>query len=108
MRSAGTRLLQLAQTGGTARADLNGTDLFALVAAPGWLNEQPSFAPRAGRHFDIIASTILAERETLRTTSPRPRQPVDFQVAAKLSSKESPWRNRNVVDSLIINDKEVL
>jgi len=59
MRSAGTRLLFRAQAEGRARADIDGADLFALIAALGWLGDQPSFAPRADRLFGVIASAIL-------------------------------------------------
>ncbi|MFG6200268.1 TetR/AcrR family transcriptional regulator [Nonomuraea sp. JJY05] len=59
MRAAGTRLLARAQAAGTARTDIDGTDLFALVGALAWLNDQPSLAPRADHLFGIISSTIL-------------------------------------------------
>lgn len=59
LRSAGTRLLLRAQAEGMARADMDGTDLFALIGALGWVGDQPSFAPRADHLFDIIASAIL-------------------------------------------------
>lgn len=62
MRSAGTRLLLRAQTNGRAHADVDGADLFALIAALGWLGDQPSFAPRADHLFEIIASAILSNR----------------------------------------------
>ncbi|MFF8727035.1 TetR/AcrR family transcriptional regulator [Streptomyces sp. NPDC015171] len=59
MRAAGTRLLARAQAAGTARTDLDGTDLFALVAALAWLGDQAALAPRAGHLFDVIAGAIL-------------------------------------------------
>lgn len=62
VRSAGTALLLRAQAKGLARADLNGTDLFALMGALGWIGDQPSFAPRADRLVDIVASAILTTR----------------------------------------------
>ncbi len=62
MRAAGTRLLTLAQAAGTARSDLDGTDLFALVGALAWLNDQPSTASRADHLFGVIASAILTNR----------------------------------------------
>jgi AcrR family transcriptional regulator len=62
VHSAGRRLLLRAQTEGTARADINGDDLFALMSALGWLAGQPSFAPRADNRFDVITSAILADR----------------------------------------------
>jgi AcrR family transcriptional regulator len=60
MRTAGTRLLARAQSAGTARTDIDGTDLFALVAALAWLGDQPSFAPRSDHLIDVVASAILA------------------------------------------------
>ena len=62
MRSAGTRLLLRAQANGRAHADVDGADLFALIAALGWLGDQPSFAPRADYLFDIITRAILLDR----------------------------------------------
>ncbi|GHC68755.1 TetR/AcrR family transcriptional regulator [Streptomyces flavofungini] len=59
MRAAGTRLLTRAQAAGAARADIDGTDLFALVGALAWLNDQPSLAPRADHLFDVVASAVL-------------------------------------------------
>lgn len=59
LRSAGTRLLLRAQAKGTARTDIDGTDLFALIGALGWVGDQPSFASRADHLFDIVASAIL-------------------------------------------------
>lgn len=60
LRTAGTRLLLRAQAEGTARADIDGTDLFALIGALGWVGDQPSFAPHADHLINVIASTILA------------------------------------------------
>lgn len=59
LRSAGTRLLLRAQAKGTTRTDIDGTDLFALIGALGWVGDQPSLAPRADHLFDIIASAVL-------------------------------------------------
>ncbi|MCA2223599.1 TetR/AcrR family transcriptional regulator [Nonomuraea aurantiaca] len=59
MRAAGTRLLTRAQAAGTARTDIDGTDLFALAGALAWLNDQPSLARRADHLFGVIASSIL-------------------------------------------------
>lgn len=59
VRSAGARLLVRAQSEGMARTDVDGTDLFALIGAAGWLGDQPSFAPRADHLFDVIVSAIL-------------------------------------------------
>jgi AcrR family transcriptional regulator len=59
LRAAGTRLLSRAQTAGVARTDIDGTELFALIAALAWLGDQPSLAPRADHLFAVIASAIL-------------------------------------------------
>ena len=62
VHSAGARLLLRAQSGGTARADMNGDDLFALITALGWAIDQPSFAPRADHLVHLITSVILTNR----------------------------------------------
>lgn len=62
VRSAGARLLLRAQAEGMARADLDGTDLFALMGALGWLGDQPSFASRADHLLDLVAGAILTRR----------------------------------------------
>jgi len=62
VHSAGARLLLRAQAEGTARADMNGDDLFALITALGWAVDQPSFAPRADHLIQIITSAILTSR----------------------------------------------
>ncbi len=64
MRAAGTQLLTRAQAAGVARADLDGTDLFALIAALAWLGDQPPSAKRADHLFDVIASAILGDVQT--------------------------------------------
>lgn len=67
LRAAGARLLARAQAVGAARTDIDGTDLFALVAALAWLGDQPALAPRADRLFDVVASAILTSAEGGRT-----------------------------------------
>lgn len=62
MRSAGTRLLLRAQADGKAHADIDGADLFALIAAFGWLGDQPSFGTRADHLFKIIVRAVLLDR----------------------------------------------
>ena len=62
VHSAGARLLLRAQGEGTARADMNGDDLFALVTALGWAVDQPSFAPRADHLVQLITSAILSNQ----------------------------------------------
>ncbi|MEU0127563.1 MULTISPECIES: TetR/AcrR family transcriptional regulator [unclassified Streptomyces] len=59
LRAAGSRLLARAQAAGAARTDIDGTDLFALVAALAWLSDQPSLAPRADHLFEVVTSAIL-------------------------------------------------
>jgi AcrR family transcriptional regulator len=59
LRAAGTRLLTRAQGEGIAREDLDGTELFALIAALAWLGDQPAVAPRADHLFDVVADAIL-------------------------------------------------
>ncbi|WP_080465601.1 TetR/AcrR family transcriptional regulator [Burkholderia cenocepacia] len=59
MRTACSQLLVRAQAEGKARTDVNGADLFSLISALAWLNDQPSCAPRAGHLFEVIASSIL-------------------------------------------------
>lgn len=62
VHSAGARLLLRAQGEGTARTDMNGDDLFALITALGWAVDQPSFAPRADHLVHLVASAILTSR----------------------------------------------
>ena len=59
VRSAGARLLQRAQAKGMARTDVDGTDLFALMAALAWLGDQRSFAPRGDHLSQLIANAFL-------------------------------------------------
>lgn len=62
MRAAGTGLLARAQADGLARVDMDGDDLFSLVAALAWLGDQASSASRADHLFRIISSAILTSR----------------------------------------------
>jgi AcrR family transcriptional regulator len=62
VHEAGGRLLLRAQAEGTARADMDGGDLFAMVSALAWLAGQPGFAPRGDHLFHIIAGAILTNR----------------------------------------------
>jgi AcrR family transcriptional regulator len=61
VHSAGARLLRRAQAEGTARADMDGSDLFALMSGLGWLVGQPAFAPRADHLSHLITSAIVAD-----------------------------------------------
>jgi AcrR family transcriptional regulator len=65
MKAAGTRLLVRAQAEGKARPDLDGADLFALVGALVWLNDQPALAERADHIFGIVTGAILASGEPI-------------------------------------------
>ena len=62
VHESGSRLLLRAQAEGTARADMDGVDLFALMSALGWLGDQAAFAPRGDHLFNVIASAILTNR----------------------------------------------
>jgi hypothetical protein len=59
MKAAGARLLTRAQQAGLARTDIDGADLFALVAALAWLGDQPALASRADHLFGVIAGSLL-------------------------------------------------
>ncbi|MFJ9024976.1 TetR/AcrR family transcriptional regulator [Streptomyces sp. NPDC102259] len=67
LRAAGARLLTRAQAEGAARTDIDGTDLFALIAALAWLSDQPSLAPRADHLFDVVASAIMTNAASTHT-----------------------------------------
>jgi AcrR family transcriptional regulator len=60
LRASGTQLLTRAQRRGDARVDIDGADLFALVSAIAWLNDQAAFASRSDHLFGVIASAILS------------------------------------------------
>lgn len=64
MRAAGARLLAAAQADGTARTDVDGSDLFALMAALAWLFDQPAFSPGADHLFSVVAGAVLTERKS--------------------------------------------
>lgn len=61
LRSAGSRLLEVAQAEGVARTDIDGLDLFAVIGALGWIGDQPSFATRAEHLTNILAGAVLTE-----------------------------------------------
>lgn len=61
MKAAGAQLLARAQAAGVARTDIDGADLFALVAALAWLGDQPVLAPRAEHLFGVIAGALLTK-----------------------------------------------
>ena len=63
MKSAGTRLLLRAQADGTARPDMDGAKLFALVGALAWIHDQPALETHSDKLFDIISGAILTDRQ---------------------------------------------
>jgi len=71
LRTVGGRLLKQAQAEGTARADMDGVDLFALMSALGWLVGQPGFAPREDHLFHLITSAILVDQGSKAKTATR-------------------------------------
>ncbi|MBN8228348.1 TetR/AcrR family transcriptional regulator [Corallococcus macrosporus] len=71
VRAAGARLLARAQAEGKARSDIDGTELFALIAALAWLSDQPAFGRHAPRLFEIVASAILPDRPDTEGRTPR-------------------------------------
>jgi AcrR family transcriptional regulator len=73
LHEAGTRALERAQAADIARADIDGTDLFALVAALAWLYDQPSLAPRADHLFGVISSAVLTSQAGSGVSEERPR-----------------------------------
>jgi AcrR family transcriptional regulator len=69
MKAAGTRLLVRAQAEGSARRDVDGADLFALVGALAWLGDQPALAPRADHLFRLIAGALLVAPQRIEQTA---------------------------------------
>ena len=88
LHSAGARLLLRAQAEGTARADMDGEDLFALMSALAWLVGQPSFAPRADHLFHIIASAILTTPSSNDVEKERAIHPYNDAI----NSPDAAWR----------------
>jgi AcrR family transcriptional regulator len=74
VHAAGAQLLLRAQDEGTARADMTGDDLFALITALGWAVDQPSFASRADHLVHLITSAILTNRPST-AASALPKSP---------------------------------
>jgi AcrR family transcriptional regulator len=60
LRAAGTSLLERAQHDHAARDDVDGQDMFALIAALAWLADQPAMAQRSEHIFDVVVSTLFA------------------------------------------------
>ena len=59
LKAKGAALLRRAQDAGTARTDIDGVDLFALMGALGWIEDQPSFTSR-GDHLSRLIIDALA------------------------------------------------
>lgn len=70
LRSAGATLLARAQADGKARTDMDGDELFDLIAALAWLREQPSHAKRSERLFELVTGAVLAQPAPPPTKSP--------------------------------------
>jgi AcrR family transcriptional regulator len=64
VHAASARVLARAQEAGEARQDMNGDDMFGLMAALGWLTDLPSFAPRAEHLTRVVSSAILPDRQS--------------------------------------------
>lgn len=62
VRAAGAELLRKAQSVGTARADIDGTELFALMAALAWIGDQPALTAHTERLSAIVLDGILPFR----------------------------------------------
>ncbi len=73
LHDMGTRLLDRAHAAGVARADIDGTDLFALVAALAWLYDQPSLALRADHLLGVMSSMVLPGQAGSGVSQERPR-----------------------------------
>lgn len=61
VRTVGARLLERAQTEGSARPDVNGLDLFALMGGLGWISNQSTFAPRSGYLTEVVTKAIFKD-----------------------------------------------
>ena len=61
LRTAGERLLARAQAEGTARRDVDGVDLFALMSGLAWLLGQNAFASREDHFFRLIGDALLIQ-----------------------------------------------
>lgn len=71
LRAAGARLLIRAQATGAARDDIDGDDLFALIAMLAWVGDQPALAPRADHLFDLVTGAVLTRADGDRGTRMR-------------------------------------
>ncbi|MFF5207242.1 TetR/AcrR family transcriptional regulator [Streptosporangium sp. NPDC000396] len=72
MRTAAARLLERAQDSGHIRPDIDGTDLFALINAVGWIADQaPSIATRREHLLSLVMDGLVRHPAPARTTSPR-------------------------------------
>lgn len=59
MRAAGAKLLERGQAEGTARSDIDGTDLVALAAALAWIGDQPVLEARAEHLFGVVMDAVF-------------------------------------------------
>lgn len=60
LRAAGARLLQRAQADDRADKAMTGEDLFALIAAMGWIGDQPAFTHRSEYLIGVLSNAVLA------------------------------------------------
>ena len=71
MHEAAGRLLERAQGAGTVRPDVDGTDLFAMVNALGWIAGQtPSMAARSEHLFELFMDGLRTGRPGAATPDP--------------------------------------
>ena len=61
IREATTRLLRAAQAQGSARRDIDSSDLIAILGSLAWVRTQPALAPQTNRVVDIILHAILID-----------------------------------------------
>ena len=99
VRSAGDRLLSRAQAEGSARADIDGTDLFALMGALGWTGDQASFADRTDHLVDLVAQAILADakaggRDGAALVRPLQQEGMHFNAGAPSGAADRPYRSK--------------
>jgi len=70
----GAALLARAQEAGVARADIDGTDLFALASATAWLRSQPALDSRAD-HLSTLMMSIVIDDGAPATVDRRSERP---------------------------------
>lgn len=61
MRASGEKLLKKAQAKGSARSDIDITEMIAIFGALVWLSEQPSIKDRTESLFNILLSSVFIQ-----------------------------------------------